>query len=91
MTKAAVNFQDYVPSIRIDNFKDHFVLVFHLASMEDATGNCHCAELVREQLRLELNFAFPLQHTTELIVLGERMSSVAIDKLGVVAENLKNG
>ena len=35
----AMNFQDDIPSIRIDKFKDHYVLVFDLTSMQDATEN----------------------------------------------------
>ena len=87
-TMKAMNFQDDIPSIPIDNFKDHYVLVFYLTSMQDATENCHYPELVGEPLRLELNFTFPLEHVTELIVLGERMSSVAVDKFGVVGKNI---
>ena len=83
----AMNFQDDIPSIPIDNFKDYYVLVFDLTSTQDATEKCHYPELVGEPLRLELNFTFPLEHVTELIVLGERMSSVAIDKFGVVGKN----
>ena len=84
----AMNFQHDIPSNPIDNFKDHYVLVFDLTSMQDATENCHYPELVAEPLRLELNFTFPLGHVTELIVLGERMSSVAIDKFGVVGKTI---
>ena len=40
--------------------------------MHDATEICHYLELVGEPLRLELNFTFPLEHVTELIVLEER-------------------
>ena len=88
-TMKAMNFQDDVPSIPIDEFKDHYVLVFDLTSMQDATENCRYPELVGEPLRLELNFTNPLGSVTELIVLGERMSSVAIDKFGVVVKNVK--
>ena len=56
--------------------------------MQDATENCHYPELVREPLRLELKFTQPLENVTELIVLGERMSSVAVDKFGVVGKNV---
>ena len=84
----AMNFQDDIPSIPIDHFKDHYVLVFDLTSMQDATENCHYPELVPELLRLEVNFTFPPKHVTELIVLGERMSSVAVDKFGVVEKNI---
>ena len=87
-TMEAMNFQDDIPSIPIDDFKDHFVLVFHLTSMQDATENCHYPELVGEPLRLELIFTNPLENVTELIVLGERMSSVAVDKFGVVRKNV---
>ena len=87
-TMKAMNFQDDIPSIPIDNFKDHYVLVFDLTSMQDATENCHYPEIVGEPLRLELNFTFPLEHVTELIVLGGRKSSVAVVKFGVVGKNI---
>ena len=87
-TMKAMNFQDDIPSIPIDDFKDHYVLAFDLTSMQDATENCHHPELVGEPLRLELNFTNPLENVTELIVLGERMSSVAVEKFGVVGKNV---
>ena len=87
-TMKAMNFQEDIPSIPIDDFKDHYVLVFDLTSMQDATENCHYPELVGEPLRLELNFTNPLENVTELIVLGERMSTVAVDKFGVVGKNV---
>ena len=48
----AMNFQVDIPSIPIDNFKDHYMLVFDLTSMLDATEICHYPELVGEPLRL---------------------------------------
>ena len=68
-TMKAMKFQDDIPLIPIDNFKDHYVLVFDLTSMQDAIENCYYPELVGEPLRLELNFTFPLQHVTELVAL----------------------
>ena len=87
-TMKAMNFQDDIPPIPIDDFKDHYVLVFDLTSMQDATENCHYLEFVGEPLRLELNFTNPLENVTELNVLGERMSLVAVDKFGVVGKNV---
>ena len=69
-TKRAMNFQDDIPSIAIDIFKDHYVLLFDLTSMQDATENCYYPELVGEPLMLELNFTFPLEHVSEFIVMG---------------------
>ena len=57
-TMNAMNFQGDIPSIPIDNFKNQYVLVFDLTSMQDATENSPCPELVGEPLRQELNFFF---------------------------------
>ena len=84
----AMNFQDDIPSIPIDDFKDHYVLLFDLTSMQNATENFHYLDPVGEPLTLELIFTKPLENVTELIVLGERMSSVAVDKFGVVGKNV---
>ena len=61
-TMKTMNFQDDISSIPIDNFKDHYVLVFDLTSMQDATENFYYPELVGEPLRLELNFTFAVEH-----------------------------
>ena len=86
-TMRAMNFHDGLPSIPIDNFKYHYVLVFDLTSMQDATEHCHYPELIGEPLQLELNFNEALESVTEVIILGERMSSVAVDKFGVVGKS----
>ena len=83
----AMNFQEDIPSIPIDNFKNHYVLVFDLTSMEDVIENCPYPNLVEEPLWLELNITFPLEHVTELFVLGGRLSSVAVGKFRVVEKN----
>ena len=84
----AMKFLYDTPSIPIDDFNEHYVLVFDLTSMQDPAENCHYPELIGQPLRLELNFTQPLENVTELIVLGERMSSVAVDKFGAVGKNV---
>ena len=79
----AMSFQDGITSIPIANFKNQLLLVFDLTSMQDATEICIYSEVNGEPLKLELNFTFPLEHVTQLIVLGERTSSVAVEMLGV--------
>ena len=83
-----MSFLENIPSIPIDNFKDHYVLVFHLTPMQDATETFQHPELFVEPLSLELRFIFPLIHVTELNVLGEQRSSVAVVKVGVVGKNI---
>ena len=51
-TMKTMNFQDEIPSIPIDNFQDHYVLVFDLTSMQDAVEHCQYPVLVGEPLRL---------------------------------------
>ena len=85
-TMKAMKFQDDISSFSIDIFKDHHILVFDLTSMQDGTESIFHPKLVGEPLRLELNFNFPLEHVTELIELGERVSSAAVDKLSVAAK-----
>ena len=80
----AMNVQVDIPSIQIDNFKDHFVLVFDLNSVQDATEICNYPELVGEPPGLELNVTFLLEHAIELIVLRERFSLFAVDRFGDV-------
>ena len=87
-TMKAMNFQYDIPSIPIDDFNDQYVLVFDLTSKQDAAENCHYPELVGDPLRVELNFTNFLKKVTELVVLGERMSSVAFEKTGVVGKNV---
>ena len=72
----AMNFQDDISSIPFDNFKDHYVLVIDLHSMQDATEHSHYPELILEPLRLELYFSSPIKIVREVILLRERMSSV---------------
>ena len=45
-------------------------------------------ELFGEPLRLELNFTFPLDHAIELTVLIKQMFSVAVDRFGVVGNEV---
>ena len=85
-TMKAINFQDDIPSIPVDNFKGHYVIVFDLTSMQDATEHCHYPDLIGEPMRLEVYFSSPLENVTKVIVLGERMSSVAVDKVDVVGK-----
>ena len=87
-TMKTMNFQDDIPSIQVDNFKDHYVPVFDLTLMQDANEHCHYPELIGEPLRLELYFSSPLENDTKFIVLAERMSCVAVNKFGVVGKNL---
>ena len=65
-----MNFQDDFPSFPLDKFKDNYLVVFILTSMQNATEHCHYPELIGEPLRLELYFSSPLENVTEVMVLS---------------------
>ena len=79
-----MNFQDDISSIPFYEKKQHYVLVFELTSMQNATEIFHQIKLVGDPPRLYLNFTFPLAYVNELIVLGGQMSSISSDKFAVV-------
>ena len=56
--------------------------------MQSATEHCYYPQLIGETLRLELYFSSHLEIVTEVIVLGEHMSFLEVDKFGVVGKNL---
>ena len=89
-TVKAVKYEDDIPSVFIDNFKNHYVLVLDLTSKQGVTQDCHDPELVGEPLRLGQSLTFPLEQDTELIVLGKRISSVAVDKFNVVGKTISD-
>ena len=37
----AMNYENDIPSFSIDDFKDHYVLLFDVTSMEHAAESCH--------------------------------------------------
>ena len=82
------NFHGDITSIPIDDLEDHDVLVLDLTSMRDATENYHYQKIIGEPLWPEVNSTCPLEHSTELFVLGERISSYAVDNFGVVGKNI---
>ena len=87
-TIKAMSFNEEIPALPNKLFQNHYVLVFDLTSLKDAGENIHNPELSGESIRLEMFFDHPLTNVTELIVLGERMSTVKIDQFGTVAKNV---
>ena len=90
-TMKAMNFQDDIPSIPIVDFEDHYVLVFDLTSMQDATENCHYPELVGEQLRLELTFTNPLKKLLNSLYWVNKCRRLQLRSLVLLERMCKNG
>ena len=84
----AMQFNEEFPALHIEDFQNHYTLVFGLTSLQDAAEHLHFSELSGESLRLEMFFQFPLEQVMEVMVLGERLSNIQIDKFGTVAKNI---
>ena len=67
-TMKAMQFNEAFPALTMENFQNHYVLVFDLTSLQDAAEQLHYPELSGESLRLEMFFQFALEQVTELIV-----------------------
>ena len=89
-TMKAMNFNEEIPALPHHQFQNHYILVFDLTSLQDAGENIHYPELSGERIRLEMFFDGSLRNVTEIIVLGERMSTVKIDQFGTVAKMSNN-
>ena len=87
-TMKAMNFNEEIPALPNHQFQNHYILVFDLSSLQDAGENIHYPELSGESIRLEMFFDRSLRNVREIIVLGERMSTVKIDQFGTVAKNV---
>ena len=86
-TMKAMSFNEEFASIPVEDFNDHYILVFDLTSLQDCTEFIHYPELTGESLRVEMFFKTQLSSVTEVIILGERISTVRIDEHGAVAKN----
>ena len=86
----AMIFKEEIPALPNNLFQNHYVLVFDLTSLQDAGENIHYPELSLESILLEMFFDHPLRSVTELVVLGERMTTVKIDHFGTAAKNFSD-
>ena len=85
-TMKAMQFNEDFPALPMEDFQNHYILVSDLTSLQDAAERLHYPEFSGESLRLEMYFQFSLEQVTEVIVLGERLSNVQIDKFGIVVK-----
>ena len=90
-TMKAMNFQDDIPTIPIDDFIDHYVLVFDLTSIQDATENCHHLEFVGEPLRLELTLPIFLKTLLNSLYWVNECRRLQLTSLVLLERMCKNG
>ncbi len=73
--------------IKLEDFDNHFILVFVLTADLDSRDDITRPELTGGRLRLHLEFNTPTTAPTEVLILGERKSAVYIDANRSVLKN----
>lgn len=86
-TMKAMKLNEETPTLPFTDYDNHFIMVFDLTSLQDAGDQIYYPEVIGGSLRLELYFDKALEKATEIIVEGERLSTIHIDRTGTVAKN----
>ena len=86
-TLKSLNFEQDGPGISLAQFRNHYILVFDLTSTLQADADLYYPEIVGGAIRIELNFDTGLGHAVELIVLGEKLSTIYIHNDGRVIKD----
>jgi hypothetical protein len=86
-TIKALHAQHSGNGVKLDDYANHFILVFVLTADLEARDDTTRPELTGGRLRLHLEFDTPLAEPITVLLLGERKSVVYIDKNRQVLKN----
>lgn len=86
-TMEALKYNDDGPAVAYDDYDNHFVNVCDLTSMQEANVQMYYPDVVASSLRIELYFNANLENTVELVIFGERLSTILINDTGAVTKN----
>lgn len=79
-----LHFDHNSPGISLQEYKNHFVIVYDLTSTQQSNSQVYYPELVGGALRLELTFEEALKQSIEILVLGEQLTTVYVKATGEV-------
>ena len=83
----ALAFTSHGHGIPIDDFPDHYVLVFDLTSTQQASHDYLYPGLTDGSISIDLRFAKDIPDSLELFFLGERSSTIYINSARKVRKN----
>lgn len=83
----ALAFTSHGHGIPIDDFPDHYVLVFDLTSTQQASHDYLYPELTNGSISIDLRFAKDIPDSLELFFLGERSSTIYINSARKIRKN----
>lgn len=73
--------------IPLDDYENHFVMVFDLTSTQEASHDFLHPELTNASISLELKFGSALTDNIEILLLGEKTSTIYINSDRNVSKN----
>ena len=86
-TMEALKFKEDGPNVKIENYPDHYLLFFDLTSMQESNVVLYYPDIIAAGLRLELYFSENLKETVELMIIGEKLTTVLIKNTGEVTKH----
>ena len=78
----ALKFTDDGADIPKNDYDNHYLLVFDLTATQEAQVQKYFTDIVGASICLELQFRNPLETAIEVLMLGETLSTICIDKDG---------
>ena len=73
--------------ISLEDYPNHFFMVFDLTSTEQASHDFIHPELTNCSVSNELKFSAALAHNVEIFIIGEKASTIYIDSARKVSKN----
>ena len=83
----ALAFRSHGHGIPIDDFPDHYVLVFDLTRTQQASHDYLYPELTNGSISIDLRFSKDIPDSLELFFLGERSSTIYINSARKIRKN----
>ena len=77
-TMEALKFKDDGPNVKLVEYEDHYLLFFDFTSMQESNVEVYYPDLVASGIRLELYFRENLKETVEVLVTGDKLSTILI-------------
>ena len=73
--------------ISLEDYPNHFIMVFDLTSTQQASHDFIHPELTNCSVSIELKFSAALAHNVEIFIIGEKASTIYIDQARKVSKN----
>ena len=74
--------------IGLEDYQNHFVMVFDLTSTQQASHDFIHPELTNASIAVELKFTKPLPDNIEIFIVGEKASTIYIDSDRKISKNM---